>query len=394
VLGVKGLAFLLIQPVMLFLVKHLTGSHKLIYIVALGYKFTEGIGIGPMVHLKDTALGPDEDYNMFNRIVGHITESWINLRAMSCCLDLLWQDVPSAGIWGDFSKLMAHSFYMPVLVLGPVIRFKDFNDGLEKRYCPWDERRMRSFALLLLRHSFWWLVARYVWHLNIASLIYDLDVNDSMWVVCGIGYILGQLFNLEYTVFYGIPRAFYFADGIEDIPGPRCISRISHYSDMWRYFDVGLYKYIQKYFYLPIIARNPGALTKLFASLITFGFVFMWHGWQDYVFIWSALNFLGVTLEAIGKSVRRTRTYRELESANLSPASQRRLYAAGSTLVFILALTSNLYFLVGEVDKGNMFAYRFICTWPYGTPSFLLTLYFGAHFSYEVRNWEIRRNLS
>ena len=29
-------------------------------------------------------------------------------------------------------------------------------------------------------------------------------------------------------------------------------------------------------------------------------------------------------------------------------------------------------------------------TWPYGTPIFLLTLYVGAQFSYEVRNWEIR----
>ena len=389
-IGVKGLAFLLIQPVLLFLVKHLTGSDKLIYIAALGYKIMEVSG--PMVFLKEVALGPEEF--SFNRIIGNITEAWINLRAMSCCLDLIWRDVASAGTWGDFSKMLAHSFYMPVLVLGPVIRFTEFNDGLEGKYRPWDAKRVTSFTLLLLRFSFWWMVAQLARPLNLSAITYaayDLDVADSMWTFCGVGYILGQFFTLQYVVFYGFPRAFYLADGIEDIPAPRCICRISHYSDMWRHFDVGLYKFIQKYFYLPLIVRHPGTLTKLFASFVTFCFVFMFHGWQKYILIWSGLNFLGVTLEAVGKSLCRTPAYKRMERAHLSPASQRRLYAVGSSLVLLLALTSQLYFLVADVAKGNMFAYRFICTWPYGTPVFLLTLYFGTHFSYEVRNWEVRR---
>ena len=55
-----------------------------------------------------------------------------------------------------------------------------------------------------------------------------------------------------------------------------------------------------------------------------------------------------------------------------------------------MALISNLYFLLGGVAQGNMFADRLMYTWPHGTPIFLLTLYLGAQFSYEVRNWEIR----
>ena len=387
--GVKGLAFLLIQPLALFLVKLMTGSDKMIYIMAVTYAAIQGAGIGPISLLKGVTLGTDKD--SFNRFVGHITESWINLRAMSCCLDLLWQDVPSSGIMGDFSKMLAHSFYMPVLVLGPIIRFKEFNDGLERKRSPWDMKRIRSFGLLLLRFFFWWLIALLLWPLNISArsyVAYDMEVTDSMWTICGIGYLLGQLFHLKYVVFYGLPRAFYLADGIEDIPAPKCISRISHYSDMWRYFDVGLYKFIQKYFYLPLIVRYPGALTKLLASLFTFCFVCVFHGLHEYVLIWSALNFLGVTLEAVGKSMCRTEAYKRMESVHPSPASQRRLNAMGSTLVFNLALTSNLYFLTEDATKGNLFAYRFTCSWAYGTPLFLLTLYFGAQFSYEVRNWE------
>ena len=52
---------------------------------------------------------------------------------------------------------------------------------------------------------------------------YDLQLIRSvdLWTFCGIGYTVGQFFNLKYVIFYGFPRAFYFADNIEDIPTPR-----------------------------------------------------------------------------------------------------------------------------------------------------------------------------
>ena len=279
-IGTKGFLFLLIQPLILFGIKLLTGSDKLIYMAALSYKILENARL--MVALKQAAL----DTTDYSQEIGHITESWINLRAMSCCLDLIWQEVPSSGNWSDFVKMLAHSFYMPVLVLGPVIRFKEFNDGLEAKSAPWNMSRVTTFTALLLRFSFWWLVAQLWRLLYMTAIRYDVDVADSMWTVCGTAYIIGQNFNLRYVVFYGLPRAFYFADGIEDIPTPRCICRISHYSNMWKHFDVGLYRVIQKYFYFPLMTfRLPGTLVKLFASFLTFCFVYIWHGQHQYVLV-------------------------------------------------------------------------------------------------------------
>ena len=81
--------------------------------------------------------------------------------------------------------MLAHSFYMPVVVSGPIIRsnkrvqafkfsslhflftrhrFKEFNDGLEAKYEPWTLKRVLSFALLLARFSFWWMVAELILH--------------------------------------------------------------------------------------------------------------------------------------------------------------------------------------------------------------------------------------
>jgi len=41
-------------------------------------------------------------------------------------------------------------------------------------------------------------------------------------------------------------KAFLDSDGIKAPSAPKCVARIHLYSDMWRYFDNGLYKFIHK----------------------------------------------------------------------------------------------------------------------------------------------------
>ena len=59
-----------------------------------------------------------------------MTESWINSRAMSFCLDVMWGDVKSKGAVGDLWRMLAHSFYVPTCIGGPIVRYKEFNDGV------------------------------------------------------------------------------------------------------------------------------------------------------------------------------------------------------------------------------------------------------------------------
>ena len=68
------------------------------------------------------------------------------------------------------------------------------------------------------------------------------------------------------------------------------------------------------------LGRETG-LVRFAASLITFAYIFLWHGLmarnshlklsgchqsltlQENVFVWSLLNFVGVTLEAVARGV-------------------------------------------------------------------------------------------
>lgn len=49
----------------------------------------------------------------------------------------------------------------------------------------------------------------------------------------------------------------------------------------------------------------PPEFVKLLASFFSFTYVFFWHGVWYTVFVWSALNFLGISVEGVGSFIKR-----------------------------------------------------------------------------------------
>ena len=89
--------------------------------------------------------------------------------------------------------------------------------------------------------------------------------------LAGVGLSMAGFFNLKYVIFYGFPRPFVVEDGIVNAPRhPRCVYRIHRYSEMWRYFDNGLYLFLRKYIYQPIAGVNGSAGRKIFGATVTF----------------------------------------------------------------------------------------------------------------------------
>lgn len=71
----------------------------------------------------------------------------------------------------------------------------------------------------------------------------------SPWALYGLGYCMGQYFLIKYVVVYGINGTICEIDGIRSPPQPKCIARIHLYSDMWKYFDRGMYKFLVRCLY-------------------------------------------------------------------------------------------------------------------------------------------------
>ena len=157
----------------------------------------------------------------------------------------------------------------------------------------------------------------------------DILKSLGLWTLAGVGISVGGFFNLKYVVFYGWPRPFVVEDGIEKAPShPKCIYRITRYSEMWRDFDNGLYLFLRKYIYLPIVGNQGSGWRKIIGATITFVFIYLWHGISNHVMLWSIFNYLAVMSEMVATSLGNHPTYINLEKQWLSPRGQRRFHAA------------------------------------------------------------------
>lgn len=92
-----------------------------------------------------------------------------------------------------------------------------------------------------------------------------------------------------------------------------------------------------------------------------FLFVYVWHGIQTFIAIWSLLNFIGVMIETISTKVSRMTTYRNL-TRNFCPQMLRRIYCFIATPLFAISAISNFYFFAGK-EVGDIYMRRFLGGW-------------------------------
>ena len=102
---------------------------------------------------------------------------------------------------------------------------------------PIDEEKAISIVLHGMRMIFWAFFNELILHfLYFNALQHNLSVIQDMdlWTLAGIGYCQGQFFMTKYTVMFGFPSVVARISGIEPPSGPKCVTHIYTYSDMWK----------------------------------------------------------------------------------------------------------------------------------------------------------------
>lgn len=321
-----------------------------------------------------------------------VTGSWLHLRCKSFSLDHLNATQNSPGI-SDLIDLFGYCFYLPLFFMGPVILYNDFKKPMHSPFENWTQKRTLACILNLLRYFFWFIVTDItLYFLYAHALQYHMNVVENLgaWTLNGLGYWLGQFFCNKYIVVYGLMGTVAKAERYPAPPPPKCVARIHLYSDMWRSFDNGFYKFLLRYIYIPLCGHKRTLLYKMFASLMCFSFVFVWHGVHMSVFIWSLLNFLGISLEAICTAIGNTQAFNLFQNKLLSPPNVRRFHALIASPLFAMSAVSNFYFF-GGVKVGSVFMKQFY----QGSWSVIFTILFFSYcmsqVSIEVKNWEKER---
>lgn len=252
-------------------------------------------------------------------------------------------------------------FYFPTFLSGPHVIYSRYAEMLDRRddVAPTKER-YRSFVLNLVRFGFWFVLTEFALHyFYIHSIVINLDLKllNSL-TFFGVGYLMGQFFNNKYIIHYGVPITFGEFDGIAMPRTPRCICRVHKYSDMWKWFDHGLYEFLFKYIYTNICHRRSPILLKILAGFVTFLFIYIWHGFFDYILIWSFLNCACIVLEKLVYYVIESETFHQQALAIVRTKNNvHRLHAIIGSHVLIPAILSNFFFF-GGTEVGWEFVRR------------------------------------
>jgi len=388
--GLKPVLYMMVQLILIFLVYLLTNKAIFVWIVALGYTQLK-------IKFDDYVFQTYEDW-VFAGYLTMVSTAWMNSRCVSFCLDRIWGRVPTeSSIIESFMNLTAYCFYLPLGVMGPLITSKEFKEGMEKRH-DLDSKLAKFTIGEALKYLIWFLVLElqicYVYNQSFTAKPFFVE-SMNMWELCGMCFLLGQFFNFKYVLMYGCSSYLAKLDNIDAPPHPKWIGRIHLYSDMWRHFDAGLYKFMHAYIYTPLASVFPDNFAvRMIITIIIFGFVYVWHGVQDFILVWSILNCIGILSENISREIGKTKAYSEFESGLLSTNGQRRFHAMLGAPLFLMSCLSNFYFFTG-MQVGNIIVRRvFSDTWPIGFPYLIFIMYCGSQFSIQVKNWELREEIN
>ncbi|XP_023301933.2 protein-cysteine N-palmitoyltransferase Rasp [Lucilia cuprina] len=305
-------------------------------------------------HYLQEYLGYIEFHNVM------VTLCWSILRG--CSFSLQYEKSyrlkeANLGSKYNLSHFLGYTLYFPCLMLGPFMGYHRYI-VLDQANGHFGITNCRKFLWQIAKVIFWWLIlevaTHYVYVHYMAVDIAAVEILDTKFGLYAVGYFMGQFFFMFYVISYGLGIAFAQYDGLNPPRKPRCIGLVHYYSDMWKYFDEGLYEFLFSHIYAEMCNKTSSALRKVLATAATFSFVFLWHGYYGYVFIWSILNFCCLVGEKIVKFLIKSPNYIRFMKNNLklTEAGLQRFNALLGSQIFIPAAFSNCYFISG-LDVGN-----------------------------------------
>ncbi|KAG5671533.1 hypothetical protein PVAND_001727 [Polypedilum vanderplanki] len=238
-----------------------------------------------------------------------VAYAWCILKNISFCLEMIENNEKNADKF-KLINCLGYIFYLPTFICGPFFLYARYMAMLD--YLKWKQfytfgTRIKKLLIQFIKYTFLFIMIEVGLHfLYIHHILISIDVKTlSNLALAGIGFLRSMFFNIKYMIFYGLSIAIGEFEHILMPNVPKCIFRIYKFSDMWKMFDHGLYEFLFKYIYIQITTFKS-LVIKLFASIITFFFIYIWHGFYKFVFIWCVTNFVCIILEKL--------TYKLIES--------------------------------------------------------------------------------
>ncbi|XP_050600802.1 protein-cysteine N-palmitoyltransferase HHAT isoform X1 [Bombus affinis] len=388
-IGTFGMLCALVHPSILYILTYKRGKSTIWMINILFLFIIHFLKIPDGSFQNIFKLNDEEHY-----ILTHIL-CWVQLRSISYSMDNIKSHLENKCDYilffvQNLLYKLAYCLYLPTLSLGPLVLYQEFINSVKGSFQFLRPANLGNFLFNVIRYIFWILFANFFLHfLYFNAIQYHPEVVQDLnpWALYGLGYCMGQFFLIKYVVVYGLNHTLCAIDNVKAPPQPKCVARIHLYSDMWKYFDQGLYKFLIRYIYVPSLKSN---FNKLLASFLCFTFVFLWHGMQINIFIWAFLNFVGLNIESLIKLTGKNKYFLNIRKRYLSETNARRFHCILTSPLLAMSVISNFYFFVGE-EIGNIYISRILHDTWYNTFVLLFFLYCCCQVSIDIKNWELQK---
>jgi len=241
---------------------------------------------------------------------------------------------------------MSHAFYAPTFIAGPTISFDDFIEQCEqprtsKTHFGWYILRL-AVALLMLE------VGTHLYPVLSLARVGGLELLPPGLGAAAVFLILNLMW-LKFTIIWRFARAWALADGI-DVPENMRRAMCNNFSivGFWKGWHASFNRWLVRYVYVPLGGRD----SRVFAAVLTFLFVAVWHDLEAKLIAWGLLNagFLSVEWAAGAAWNRHTRGM-----ASTRPCLHRHLAAlGGATFIFCLMAVNMIGYSVGVVGVTHL----------------------------------------
>lgn len=279
---------------------------------------------------------------------------------------------------------LSFTFYFPLFLNGPVLTFDKFSAHMRSRLVRPSLAALLIEIISCLVYFFLIEISFHFFYSTSISKHIHILVELGSWETLGIIWSLLQFFYVKYVVFYRFAGVFAKIDGLEPPGQPGCISNLYTYVDMWRYFDKGLYTFLQRYIYIPMGGSRSGIMRQILASFCCFAFIGFWHGGTERYVMWALTNWLGVSVEAFASRIMKLEEAKEILKKT-DERMYRRICAALGAFTVSLLISSNMIFLTSVEATSIFIKQLFIHGWPLCPIGLLLGMYCAVNCIIDVR---------
>ncbi|KAG8185414.1 hypothetical protein JTE90_018634 [Oedothorax gibbosus] len=380
------ISIVFLMYILLMFCIHLTGKKQYCYLLTIVSLFL--VHHTRFFNLKEFLLiEMERDLFLFD-----VGLAWLLSKCLSFAVDRIDAKRNIYNV-SDISMVLTYCLFLPAFFTGPLIAYESFHTEMLK-----NERDTLSSKNILLNTVYllyqlsYYFVYEFLLHFMYSSSISyypEIVANFDRWSLCGLGYALPMMFYLKYFILFGIAGSLSRFEGITLPPPPKCFTTSYLASFLYRHFDRGLYLWLLKYLYLPMLKIGLGRIS---AQSLCFAFVAIWHGSDAAICISSVLNWLLVASEVIAKHLSTSKIGKKIQK--LPSDMHGRFCAALATPHFILLCISCDFFL-SNYEIGALILNQMVIRFELIPLAFLLCImYCGCHVSIDVKKFQEKGPLS